>query len=65
LGVVIPFLGLLFGMAGVLLSSKTMKITKGSNRKNYKIAVGGLVCSIIAIIIQIGSVIYSWSFDLF
>jgi len=65
LGIVTPLWGFLFGIAGILLSGKTIKATKDINGKNHKIAVGGLVCSIIAIIIQIGAVIYSWALDLF
>lgn len=65
LGIMIPFWGFLFGITGMLLACKTMKATKNTNRRNYKMAISGLVCSIIALIIQTGIISAAWFSSLF
>ncbi|GAB4074666.1 hypothetical protein GCM10028778_21690 [Barrientosiimonas marina] len=61
-GIFIPVLGLVFGVAGTVTSNKTIKALKNANEKGYKTAVAGLVCSIAAIVIQIFAIIGLWTF---
>lgn len=52
LSVVIPYIGLILGIIGIVLSSKSMKELDKINQKGRGLAISGKVCSIVGICIQ-------------
>lgn len=53
IGFFIPFVGFLFGIAGILLANRTIKTIKNTGERGYYVAIAGLVCSIAAIVAKI------------
>ncbi|MGE7925402.1 DUF4190 domain-containing protein [Viridibacillus arvi] len=53
LSIFIPFVGLILGIIGIVLSSKSMIEIDYLNEKGKGLAISGKVCSIVGICIQI------------
>ncbi|WP_181351255.1 DUF4190 domain-containing protein [Thalassobacillus sp. CUG 92003] len=65
LAIIIPFLGLIFGIVGIVTSNKTIRTLKNIDEKGYKTAKAGLICSIIGVIIQLFLIAGVWTFYMF
>jgi hypothetical protein len=57
LSILIPFIGLLTGIAGVVVSRKATKEIVKTNEGGKGLATSGLICSVVGIIIQILAVL--------
>ncbi|MEK4091903.1 DUF4190 domain-containing protein [Viridibacillus sp. FSL H8-0110] len=53
LSIFIPFVGLIFGIIGIILSSKSMKEIDQTSEKGKGLAISGKICSIVGICVQI------------
>lgn len=52
LSIVIPYIGLLLGVIGVVVSRKATKEIAGTNESGSGLAASGLICSVVGMIIQ-------------
>ncbi|MFJ5625317.1 DUF4190 domain-containing protein [Peribacillus loiseleuriae] len=57
LSILIPFIGLILGVIGVVLSRKAVKQIEKINDSGRGLAIAGLICSIVGIILQFLSVL--------
>ena len=57
LSILIPFIGLILGIIGVVVSRKATKEIMKTNDGGRVLATSGLICSVVGIIIQIFSVL--------
>lgn len=62
IGLFIPFVGFLFGVAGFILANRTIKTIKTTGEKGYYVAIAGLICSIAVIVATILEFIIVWIF---
>lgn len=53
LSMLIPFIGLILGISGIIFSSKAVKEINTTNANGRGLATAGLICSIVGIILQI------------
>lgn len=53
LSIFIPFVGLILGIIGIILSSKSMKEIDQTSEKGKGLAISGKICSIVGICVQI------------
>lgn len=53
LSILIPFIGFILGIIGILLSLKSTKDIQMTDETGGALAVSGLVCSIVGIVIQL------------
>lgn len=65
LSILIPFIGLILGIAGIVVSRKATKEIAKTNEDGRGLAISGLICSIVGIIIQILTVLGIIAFSLF
>ncbi|GGH88513.1 putative membrane protein [Pullulanibacillus pueri] len=49
--IVLPWVGLIIGIVGIVLASQSIKTIKQTNENGYGMAVAGLVCSIVGVCI--------------
>lgn len=49
----IPFIGFIFGIIGIILSVKATKQMKETNEGGKGLAIAGLICSIIGLVLQL------------
>jgi hypothetical protein len=52
LSIILPYIGLVFGIVGLVLSSKSIKEIDNSNENGRGLAISGKVCSIVGISIH-------------
>lgn len=57
LSIIVPFIGLVLGIIGVVLSRKATKEIAKRNESGRGLAISGLICSIVGIVIQAFSVL--------
>ena len=53
LSIVIPYVGLVLGIIGLVISSKAKKEIAITNEGGSGLAIAGLICSIVGIIVQL------------
>ncbi|WP_163100708.1 DUF4190 domain-containing protein [Peribacillus alkalitolerans] len=53
LSIIIPTIGLIFGVIGIIISRKSIKEIDNSNETGRGLAISGKVCSIVGICIQV------------
>ncbi|MBU7595260.1 DUF4190 domain-containing protein [Metabacillus halosaccharovorans] len=53
LAIVIPYIGFILGIIGVILSSKALSEISAHHQNGYGLAVAGRMCSIVGIVLQL------------
>lgn len=56
LSILIPFIGLVLGIIGVIVSRKATKVMLNTDESGRGLATSGLICSVVGIIIQLFAV---------
>jgi uncharacterized membrane protein len=57
LSIIVPFIGLVLGIIGVVLSRIATKEISKRNENGRGLAISGMICSIVGIVIQVFSVL--------
>ena len=53
LSIIVPYIGLIHGIIGIVISSKSIVEIDNSNEKGRGLAISGKVCSIVGICLQV------------